>query len=387
MERYRLHSTNLSDALRHKVVEVLKLQGFKINPHVRPAGNCKRTYKRIQKLAKNEQISKYNNFLKQHFETVKSFCRNGIDIVPENIKLELREIKPNSLESIIARWWNLIWWSLPYQCLYGRQLRFLLWDITHNAPFGIIYLQSPILKMGGRDKALGIPNDKLDYWVNMSLSAQRVGALPPYNELLGGKMVALALTSNEVRDAYKKKFKNKLTLMEERKIPPTLLFITTTSAFGRSSLYNRLKFNNELVAERLGYTQGSGSFHVPENLYEDFVRFLEIKGIDVQRGYGNGPSRKLRLITLAFRYLGLPSFEYHGIKREVFLFSLVKNLTKVIQDNKKPIWINRPFNELVDYWEKRWAIPRAERMPEWKNFTSAKFFRNVNKILSNLENR
>jgi hypothetical protein len=83
MERYRLHSTNLSDALRHKVVEVLKLQGFKINPHVRPAGNCKRTYKRIQKLAKNEQISKYNNFLKQHFETVKSFCRNGIDIPKE----------------------------------------------------------------------------------------------------------------------------------------------------------------------------------------------------------------------------------------------------------------------------------------------------------------
>lgn len=376
-----------SNTLRRKVIKVLKLQGFKINPHVRPPGDSKRTYKRIQKLAKDEQISKYKEFLMQHFETMRNYCRSGNEIVPEDIKLELREITPNSFESIIARWWNLIWWSLPYQTLYGRQLRFLLWDVTHNAPFGIIYLQSPILRMSVRDKALGIPNDKLDYWVNMSMSAQRVGALPPYNELLGGKMVALALTSNEVRDAYKKKYKSTFTLMEKRRIPPTLLFITTTSAFGRSSIYNRLKYKAELVAEQLGYTQGSGSFHIPENLYEELIRFLAIKGENIERGYGNGPSRKLRLIALACRSLRLPSFEYHNIKREVFLFALVKNLTEVIQKNKKPLWMNRPFDELVDYWKERWALPRATRKPEWKEFAPDKFFRNIEKMLSNLESR
>jgi hypothetical protein len=387
MGRYKVNRANSADSLKRKVIKVLKLQGFKINPHVRPAGTSKKTYKRVQKVAKDEQILKYKNFLTEHFGTAKSFCRDGNEILPENIKLELREIKPDSLDGIIARWWNLIWWSLPYQTLYGRQLRFLLWDVTHDAPFGIIYLQSPILRMSVRDKALGIPNDKLDYWVNMSLSAQRVGALPPYNEILGGKMVALALTSNEVRDIYKKKFNNTLTLMKERNIPPMLLFITTTSAFGRSSIYNRLKYHSEIVAEQLGFTQGSGSFHIPENLYEELIQFLRLNDVNVQRGYGNGPSRKLRLMALAFRYLGLPSFEYHGIKREVFLFSLVKNLKKVIQKDKKPLWINRPFDELVDYWKERWALPRAERIPEWKNFSSAKFFRTVNKMLSNLENR
>jgi len=54
-----------------------------------------------------------------------------------------------------------------------------LWDKTHDAPFGLISLQSPLLKMAVRDNYLGIPGDELDRWVNKSLHAQRVGALPP----------------------------------------------------------------------------------------------------------------------------------------------------------------------------------------------------------------
>src|SRR5690606_17672524 len=153
------------------------------------------------------------------------------------------------------RWWNLLWWSVPYQKAYGRQMRFLLWDKIHNAPFGLIGLQSPVLKMAVRDNYLQIPKETLDVWINKSMQAQRLGALPPYNQLLGSKMVALSLTSNEIRRAYKKKYKNVKTLLEKRLIEPDLLFITTTSAYGRSSIYNRLKYKNELVAESLGFTK------------------------------------------------------------------------------------------------------------------------------------
>ena len=34
----------------------------------------------------------------------------------------------------------------------------------------------------------------------------------------------------------------------------------------------------------------------------------------------------------------------------------------------------------MNYWKKRWAIPRAERMPEWKNFTVEHFFKRINNI-------
>lgn len=370
--------------LKNKIIKVLKDQGFKINPHVKPASNSKKTYRRVQQTAKLEQLSLHRNFLLESTEKVKKFCRNGEDIVPDGISLELREVKSNSFGEILFRWWNLIWWSIPYQRPYGRQMRFLLWDTTHNAPFGLICLQSPVLKMCVRDKSLGLPENELDIWVNRSMNAQRVGALPPYNELLGGKMVAIALTSNEIRETYKRKYKNYVSIIKRRKLKPELLFITTTSAFGKSSLYNRLKYNGEIVAESLGYTQGSGTFHIPEELYVEILVFLKSKGVNIARGYGHGPSRKMRLIALGLHYLGLPSFEYHGIKRELYLFPLVNNLREAIQKRQKPIWVDRPFDELVNYWKERWAIPRAERMPEWRDFNSDKFFKKTEKMLKEL---
>lgn len=370
--------------LRERIVQVLKEQGFKINPHVRPKASSKTTYRQVQQKARFEQLSLHKNFLVDSFKKIKNYCRDGSEIIPEKISLELREVHSNSFEEILFRWWNLIWWSIPFQSSYGRRMRFLLWDTTHDAPFGLICLQSPVLKMAVRDKWLDLPEDELDIWINKSMNAQRVGALPPYNELLGGKMVALSLTCNEIRDAYRRKYKNAITIMQHRKLKPELLFITTTSAFGKSSIYNRLKYNGEVVSISLGYTQGSGTFHIPENLYQEILLFLSQKGINISRGYGHGPSRKIKLISVGLKELGLINYEYHNIKREFYLFPLVKNLKEVIHNGEKPIWLDRPFLDLVCFWKDRWALPRAERMPQWKNFDSKKFFKKAEKLLREL---
>ena len=376
--------TKSEQKLRKKIIHALKEQGFKINPHIRPSNYTKEAYRRIQAKSRLEQLSIYRRFLQENLSKVKKYCRDGKEIEPDKISLELREVSPGSFEEILFRWWNLVWWSIPYQRSYGRQMRFLLWDKSHDMPFGLILLQSPVLKMSVRDKYLEIPKEELDYWVNESMHAQRVGALPPYNEILGGKMVALALTANEIREAYERKYASVKTVIKGRIIEPDLLFITTTSAFGKSSIYNRLKYKGETVAISLGYTKGSGTFHIPESLYIEILEFLSKKGIDTSRGYGHGPSRKLKLLSIAFRYLKLPKFEYHGIQREFFLFPLVKNLEEVIKKKEEPIYIDRPFNELVDYWKERWALPRAKRKPEWKEFEAEKFFRKVEKILKEL---
>jgi hypothetical protein len=371
--------------LKGKIVSVLKEQGFRINPHVRPTSCSKQAYRNIQRRSRLEQIAAHRDFLKCYFEKAKQHCRDGKDIVPSAISLELREVKTDSLEENLFRWWNLAWWTIPYQRPYGRQMRFLVWDTAHDCPFGLIGLQSPVLKMSVRDKALEIPASDLDIWVNKSMNAQRIGALPPYNELLGGKMVALALTANEIRDAYRQKYADYKTLIKGRTIGTDLLFITTTSAFGRSSLYNRLKYHKELVAQNLGYTQGSGSFHIPQELYLEIVQFLADKGIDVSRGYGHGPSRKLKLLSLAFGLLGLRGFEFHAIRREFYLFPLVSNLKEVIKGGEQPQYVDRPLNVLVDYWKERWALPRAERKLEWKDFTVRDFFEDVDDLLNSSE--
>ena len=369
------------DLLRKKVIDALKEQGFDINPHVRPSGNNKETYRKIQSKARVEQILIHKKFLRNNLNIAKKYSIDGKDINPEKICLELKLVLPNTTEEVLFKWWNFIWWSIPYQRAYGRQMRFLLWDKTHDAPFGLILLQSPVLRMSVRDKFLEIPKEELDLWVNKSMHAQRVGALPPYNEILGGKMVAISLTCNEIRKEYARKYRNSKTLIKGRIIEPSLLFITTTSAFGRSSIYNRLKYKNEKVAISLGYTKGSGTFHIPENVYLELLEFLLERGVNVSRSYGNGPSRKLKLISLAFNYLDLPKFAYHGIRREFYLFPLVRNLKGVIKKKEKPIFINRPFQEVFKYWKHRYLLPRAKRKEEWKKFKSDEFFNQVEEFL------
>jgi len=362
------------EELKNRLIDALKAQGFKINPHVQPTTQNKFTYRYLQQTSRLEQISFHKKFLKANAKKVKEFLLNINNFNPHNIDLELREVKPDSIEELIFKWWNLVWRSVPYQRAYGRQMRFVLWDIGHNAPFGLIGLQSPVLKMAVRDNYLNIPKDELDLWVNKSMQAQRLGALPPYNYLIGGKMTALAMTSNELRKCYREKYKNYKTEIQGRIIEPELLFITTTSAFGKSSIYNRLKYKNQPVAKSLGYTKGAGSFHIPENLYKEIREFLKDNGVNVSTTFGNGPSRKIKLLYTAFRLLKVPDYSYHNLKREFFLFPLASNLQDIIQKKETPIYYNRPLKDLVDFWKERWCLPRAERKEEWKRYKGEFFF-------------
>ncbi len=161
-------------------------------------------------------------------------------------------------------------------------------------------------------------------------------------------MVALSLTSNEVRNLYTKKYENKKTILKKRKLPSRLLFITTTSAYGKSSVYERINYKGETVSQFIGYTSGAGTFQLPEVLYNECLQYLEQRGIDTKRGYGTGPSRKMKLIDNAFRYLKIPTYSYHNIRRGYYLFSNVENLHEVIHEDQEPSWYERPFNELFN---------------------------------------
>jgi len=374
--------------LRNKIIEALKAQGFKINPHLRPKRNEKETLRKVHKQKRMEQLKLHKKFLLENLDEMKKFSINGKDIQPDKIKLKLIEVKSDSFESRLFFWWNLVWWSLPYDKPIGRQMRFILWDEYHDAPFGLVGLQSPPLASSVRDNYLGLNNGNREYWINQSMYGQRIGALPPYNELLGGKMVALSLVSNEIRKAYENKYQNKKTLLKKREIPNRLLFITTTSAYGKSSVYERIKYNGEKISIFLGFTSGAGTFHLPQELYEELLLFLEQEGINTKRGYGTGPSRKLKLVDLGFKKLGLKnlsgSYVFHNIRRGYYLFPHVRNLHNVIQKNKRPLWHNRPFDELFNFWLERWCIPRSERKKKWKDFDSSNFFRRIQIQLNKL---
>ena len=63
------------DALRKKVIEVLKEQGFEVNPHIKPSEDSKEVYKQLQKNGRIEQISIHKRFLQSNeLEYHKRIC-------------------------------------------------------------------------------------------------------------------------------------------------------------------------------------------------------------------------------------------------------------------------------------------------------------------------
>ena len=95
--------------------------------------------------------------------------------------------------------------------------------------------------------------------VNQTMDIYTLGAVPPYNQLLAGKLAVYAASRREIREAYQERYSDAVTEIEERILPANLVLLTTTSAFGRSSMYNRIRYRGREVAQRLGETTGYGN--------------------------------------------------------------------------------------------------------------------------------
>lgn len=355
--------------LKELVLDKLREDGFVAteNGALCPPLLDKEGLRQIHKPASQLEIAARQDWLRRHLPKYLPFFANGAEIVPERVDPALVEVTTEHQHNLfrVAR----LLWSVPFSKGYGRRLRFLIVDQANDKLIGLLALQSPPLSFPARDRLFRYPPGRKTEMVNQTMDIQTLGAVPPYDRLLGGKLVALAAASNEIRQVYWRKYSGRATEMEGRILPPYLVALTTTSAFGRSSLYNRLNYKGVVIAESLGYTEGYGTFHLME-LYPLFREFLESQGISTRGGFGTGPRRKWQTMVRVLDRLGLPSnLLRHGVKREVFLFRLVNNLEAYIEGHDvEPIYRNLPFSELAAWWRERWLLPRAERVNGWREW-------------------
>lgn len=196
------------------------------------------------------------------------------------------------------------------------------------------------------------------------MDAYVIGALPPYNYLLGGKLISYLLTSNEVRNIYKNKYKNHITLINKRKADD-LVCLFTTSLYGKSSQYNRLKFNDQLIYQPIGETKGYGTLHLTEETIQLMREYISKKGIDIGYKFGDGPSWRMRLIRTVGDLLDFNSdfLIKHSFRRTIYYVPLAKNSIEFLQGKEKRIkYQNWPMNELVDFWKRRWLYKRKTNL-------------------------
>jgi len=133
-------------------------------------------------------------FIKNHFRTLREYFASGSEIDPERVNPRLELINAETWQSDLFRLATLSW-SVPVSAGFGRRLRYLVWDDCTAKLMGVIALGDPVFNLKARDELIGWDvEDRAERLVNV-MDAYVLGALPPYNQLLGGKLISCLIRS------------------------------------------------------------------------------------------------------------------------------------------------------------------------------------------------
>ncbi len=151
------------------------------------------------------------------------------------------------------------------------------------------------------------------------------GAIPPYNEILGAKLVAMLATSPEVINEYRKRYGKQPSIIASSMAgkpvvrPAELVCINTTSLYGqRPNQYDRLSMPCDEIIEGcdgtirykyLGKTLGFGTYHLSEQTTKELATMVSQgkQGQRVNSIFGEGVSPRLRKLRDGLDALRLPT--------------------------------------------------------------------------------
>lgn len=359
--------------LRVKIIQSLRAQGFRVrNGAVLPPKDLsKERIRELHETAVAYRIKRARGGLFRMEKDLLRHIASGPEVVPLRVLPRLVEVLPDSEEERLFRYASLHW-SIPVSSGYGRRLRFLVIDEYNGKLIGLIGLGDPVFSLGPRDRWVGwTPSDRKKRLANV-MDAFVLGAVPPYSFLLCGKLVAMLAASDTVRCAFKRKYGGTHSVIRHKVHDGRLALITTTSALGRSSVYNRLRFGDRLLYQSAGFTRGSGEFHFSNGLYGAITEFVmkNCKPTAKQERWGTGFRNRREVVRKCLSALGLSSdWIYHGIEREVFVVPLARNTREFLRgEHSRLLWYQQSETELFEYFRDRWMLPRAswdQRFTSW----------------------
>jgi hypothetical protein len=314
------------------------------------------SYKRLEIIEKNKI------WINKHLTLARKNLANGSDVINSPIDPVIEVCKTNKQHDLfrIFRYF----WSSPYSEYVGRRIKLIIRDngLPSRPVIGIAALGSPIIHIPERDEWIGWNIKTRTKNLIYTMDAYVIGALPPYNYLLGGKLISLLLASKEVREIYEEKYKDQVTFKEKR-IANNLVGLFTTSLYGRSSQYNRLKYGNEMVYQVIGQTKGFGTLHLSEQTIQLMIDMLRSKGIIISHKFGDGPSWVMRVIRAAGEFLNFDGdfLLKHSFKRNIYFVSHATNYREFLNgEMNAPLFNQRALEDLTNFWQERWLRQRRE---------------------------
>lgn len=304
--------------------------------------------------------------------TLLTHFASGHEIDPERVTPALELVHARTETGALFRLATLLW-SVPVSRGFGRRMRFLVRDQHNGKLIGLFALGDPVFNLRARDEWIGWSVRDREQRLVHVMDAYVVGAIPPYSNLLGGKLVTSLMGSAEVAAHFEAKYADRRGHISAEVKPAKLALITVTSALGRSSLYNRLRLNGLVELIRIGQTQGWGHFQISGDLFEEMRQLLAYHHHPYASGhrFGQGPNWRIRVIREALRLAGLDqNLLRHGIPREVFAMPLYRNWRTYLQGETNICDGTRPsVAQLGQAAQQRWLIPRAARRTEYRHWS------------------
>lgn len=208
------------------------------------------------------------------------------------------------------------------------------------------------------------------------------GAVQPYNQLLAGKLVALALTSRELREAYAKRYGGQVSVIASQMAgrpvtkPADLRVLTTTSLYGvGSSQYNRLVLRADdheglpydVRWEAIGksLTGGFGTLHLSAETAHA-LRSMALVKHDARRvnnRFGEGTSPRLRQIREGLDAIGLESdaILHHATPRIFYGCELAPGSRSALLALGTAETATPSCSDITAAWRRRWLTERVRR--------------------------
>jgi hypothetical protein len=253
-KRAVISAFTLEANLKRKVRSHLRKLGFARSPEgaLKPPSSAKEGIRALHQEQRKARLRSEQVFVLSALPNLIKHFADGSEIDPENVRPKLELIEADTWQSDLFRLASLSW-SVPVSAGYGRRLRYLVWDASNNKLIGIVALGDPVFNLKVRDELINWDvRDRGKRLVNI-LDAYVLGAVPPYNMLLGGKLLACLMRTKDVRDDFARKYGNSRGIISGRRKRAQLVMVTTTSALGKSSVYNRLKLGGQSYLQSIGY--------------------------------------------------------------------------------------------------------------------------------------
>ena len=360
----------MRERLRSRVLTEMQLAGFVVQASgllSLPDGDDEKAIAReLHSLQRGALLARSAEFILEWEDKVLEWFANGGEVDVDRIKPRVFPVE-SELESAVFRYASLHW-SVPVSQGYGRRTRFLVTDETNGKLIGIMALGDPVFNLGVRDRLIEWDQAQRKRRLYNVYDAFVLGAVEPYRQLLAGKLVALCAVSNEIASYLTSKYEGKKTVISKESKSAEPVLVTTTSALGRSSVYNRLAVDGRLVFRSIGFTEGFGHFHFSDELFDELAAFVRSGGAKLRgHQYGDGPNWRIRTLRAGLESIGLDGdLLRHGIRREVFIAPRGLAWQAVLRgETDELLPFDYPLEYLSGFWRERWAVPRAARRPEF----------------------